>query len=204
MEGGVWRSRGYLPHFEDGCRPVFLTWRLADALTEEDLHRIHLASEDVEVEKRRAALGRMVEEHLDRGEGTCVLREARFAGIVEACLIEEAKRGAKLFAWVVMSNHVHVVVLPPPGDKVGGMMRRIKGRSARFINQARGASGRLWQVEYFDRTIRDAEHMERCVKYVEWNPVKAKLVFAPEKHRWSSAWHRERGRFDLGWYGEAG
>jgi hypothetical protein len=67
-----------------------------------------------------------------------------------------------------------------------------KGLSSNGINKLLGRSGRLWQPDYFDRFIRDADHLDRALLYIEHNPVKAGLVQRPEEFRFSSAWHRKQ------------
>jgi putative DNA methylase len=91
-----------------------------------------------------------------------------------------------LHAYVVMRNHVHVLLDPhvPLRRITGG----IKGVSARDANGALGRTGKaFWQDESFDHWIRDSAQFERIRTYIEHNPVKAGLAARPEDWRWSSA-----------------
>lgn len=80
-----------------------------------------------------------------------------------------------VIAAVVMPNHVHAVLRIERGVALADVVRGIKGASAHGVNRLLGREGRLWQPDYFDRVVRSAGHLERCVGYVHWNPVKAGL-----------------------------
>jgi hypothetical protein len=87
-----------------------------------------------------------------------------------------------------------------PLERITG---RIKGRSARLINQRSGRAGALWQDESFDRSIRNGRDLENTIDYLHHNPVRWKLVEFPEQYRWSSLRtiysgdEKYRGWFDL-------
>jgi REP element-mobilizing transposase RayT len=92
----------------------------------------------------------------------------------------------KLRAFVIMPNHVHVLLLPrvPPAQ----LLRGVKGCTAREANKVLGLTGeRFWQQESYDHWIRDEKEFEKIVRYIESNPVKAGLAGRPEEFRWSSA-----------------
>jgi len=116
------------------------------------------------------------------------LRQPEVANLVAANL----RRGAEehfydLHAWVVMANHVHLLVRPL--IKPSELLRRIKGRSARQVNLALGRTGEpFWQSESYDHWVRHAEEMTRITRYIENNPVTAGLAARAEDYRWSSAW----------------
>jgi len=93
----------------------------------------------------------------------------------------------RLFAWVVMPNHVHAVIVAP--EDLAEALQAAKGRSARRCNLALGLTGRgFWQGECFDRLVRSPEELERVVSYVEWNPVRAGLVGQVSEFQWSSGY----------------
>ena len=91
-----------------------------------------------------------------------------------------------LHAWVVMANHVHILITPHVD--VGKIMARIKGRTARAANEVLNRSGAaFWRREYFDRWMRTSSEFQKVAEYIEMNPVKAGIVENPEDYPWSSA-----------------
>ena len=91
-----------------------------------------------------------------------------------------------LHAFVIMSNHVHVLLdaLIHPSH----IMRSLKGFTAREANLALGLTGQaFWQKESYDHWVRDDHEFERIRAYIENNPVKAGIAKAPEDYPWSSA-----------------
>ncbi|MBS1825583.1 MAG: transposase [Acidobacteria bacterium] len=91
----------------------------------------------------------------------------------------------ELRAWVVMVNHVHVLIRPHV--PLARIMRTIKSFSGRRANLILGRSGPFWMGESYDHWVRGPEELERIVRYIERNPVAAGLVSRPEDWRWSSA-----------------
>jgi putative transposase len=92
----------------------------------------------------------------------------------------------ELFAWVVISNHVHVLL--QPHKPLREVTRAVKNTSAREANLILGRTGlRFWQDESYDHWVRDGKELERIVRYIEWNPVRAGLAERAELWLWSSA-----------------
>ncbi len=180
---------GNLPHWQVEVGTYFLTWRLADSIPRDvasklESERNQLLAQargnGVKVTSRNrskilAPVNKRIEAILDNGHGSCVLREQEVSSIViNALRFFEGKR-YRLFAWCVMPNHVHVVAKLMGGVELSRVMHSWKSFSAKEINRIIGRSGKLWQSEYFDRSIRNEEHFGRAINYVERNPVKAGL-----------------------------
>lgn len=128
-------------------------------------------------ERARELRGR-IDRYKDAGHGDCLFLQSGLAGIVADALTSGDGDAYRLYAWVVMPNHVHVLIGPMPEvDRVdvSSLTQRWKGRTARLINQARGASGTVWQRESWDRWIRDLGHFESVAAYIEGNPLRAGL-----------------------------
>jgi putative transposase len=102
--------------------------------------------------------------------------------VSEAC----AERGVGCLAWCLMPNHVHLILRPPDADGLRGALAEAHRRYSRRINFAHGWTGYLWQGRFASYPMDDA-HLMTAVRYVELNPVKARLVRTAEKWRWSSA-----------------
>ena len=96
----------------------------------------------------------------------------------------------ELLAWVVMANHVHVLLRPLVPLKRALM--NVKSASARAANAALCRTGQpFWQDESYDHWVRSDRERGSITRYIEYNPVTAGLVVAPEEWRWSSAgWQR--------------
>jgi putative transposase len=94
-----------------------------------------------------------------------------------------------VYAAVVMPDHVHLLVQPLAGPdgrhtNLGEIIHSVKSFSAQRINRSRGVRGSLWQVERYDRIVRDeAEFLEKW-QYIRNNPVKAGFVERPEDYPW--------------------
>jgi REP element-mobilizing transposase RayT len=181
-----WHSRGYLPHFDLPGLVQFLNYRLDDAMPASLRHEWSSLMEIDDELKRRAK----IEAYLDRGLGKCELRDPRAAAIVEENWLHADGQDYRLLAWVVMPNHVHLLVeiwQKPLAQLIKGW----KGYTARRINRVLGRSGKLWQDDYWDRYIRDEAHFHKVVHYIEANPVKAGLAKTPEQWPFSSARFRD-------------
>jgi REP element-mobilizing transposase RayT len=136
-----------------------------------------------------------VDRYLDAARrGPAYLKRPEIAQIVVGSICKGAELGHyQLHAWVVMSNHVHLLIAPLCDPS--RLMKSLKGSTARAANQALGRTGEpFWQKESYDHWVRDEREFGRIVAYIEDNPVKAGLVKTPEEFRWSSASHRDESR----------
>jgi putative DNA methylase len=178
-----WYSRGYLPHFDGGEKLQFLTFRLNDSLPTEVLEKWKLELEKSPEIEREITLRERIEKYLDCGYGKCYLKNPEIAEIVQNALLYHNKAKYKLISWVIMPNHVHVLL--KPFEKLGAIEHSIKSYTANKINKLLKRSGSLWQTQVFDRYIRDFTHFEKTIAYIENNPVKARLC---EKSRRLEIW----------------
>ena len=177
---GGWRSRGYLPHFAGPGVQQVVSWHLADSLPADVAARLAASADEAEIRKRYEA-------YLDAGHGACCLRDPWCAAVVQDALLHFDAERYRLLAWVVMPNHVHVLVEPLRGHSLAAIMQSWKRHTALLINRRLGRTGALWRREYWDRYIRDARHYAAAVAYVENNPVQAGLVETAMAWPWSSA-----------------
>ena len=192
-----WHQRGYLPHFDAPAVTQFVTFQLHDSFP---MTR-HAEWETILREPDDSAKRRKLEGWLDRGHGECWLRQRDVAELVEKILLEADGRDYRMQAWVVMPNHVHLVVdvwNVPLAKLIGGW----KGKSARLANARLRRNGPFWQEDYFDTLIRDEAHLKRAVRYAERNPVKAHLTKTAREWPWGSA--RQRNEYErLPWQSAA-
>ena len=137
---------------------------------------------------------RNLEAYLDQGFGECWLRQPAIAELTEGALRFFDGQRYGLAAWVVMPNHLHLLV-DVWETPLSALVKSWKDFSAREANKLLGRRGAFWEREYWDTLMEDAEHRQTAVRYIENNPTKAKLVREPKEWRWSSArWRDEYGR----------
>jgi REP element-mobilizing transposase RayT len=182
-----WHDRGYLPHFDAGATLQMVTFRLADSLPAAAYAELVAAAADDADRRRR------VERIIDEGRGACILADPENAGIVAEALHHCDGERYRLLAYVVMPNHVHVLIEQFEGFRLGEVVSSWKLFTAKALNRRLGAEGAVWAADYHDRFIRDAAHLANAVRYIEENPVKAGLVASPGDWRYSSAAGRLAG-----------
>ena len=181
-----WYRHGGLPHF-DGTVTQFITFRLADSLPAPVLESLKLQLQQDKLEEDSEEYRTRVEDYLDKGAGECILHDPAVAAIVQETLLNENGNSCDLRSWVIMPNHVHILVRMRKGHDLAGFMKRVKGVSARKIDQYLGQTGSVWQENYFDRYIRDEEHFVRVAHYIQQNPVVAGLVSSPEEWKFGGS-----------------
>jgi predicted solute-binding protein/REP element-mobilizing transposase RayT len=180
------RTRRNLPPWEQEGATYFVTFRLADAVPvqlarqwREELEtwrKFHPEPwDDAMATEYRKRFLRPREDWLDQGHGSCLLRDPRAAEIVAQALQFFQGQRYHLDGFVVMPNHVHVLVQPLAGFHLGEIVRSWKSYTARQINKAFSRSGTVWMQESFDRIVRDWAALVRCRAYIARNPEKARL-----------------------------
>jgi REP element-mobilizing transposase RayT len=133
---------------------------------------------------------RRLEEYLDRGLGECWLRQPAIAKLTEGALRFFDGQRYGLAAWMVMPNHVHLLV-DVWKTPLSELVKSWKSFVAREANKLLGRSGGFWEREYLDTVIEDEAHRQTAVRYIENNPVKAGLVLDARDWPWSSARFRD-------------
>jgi len=155
-----WHSRGYLPQFDSAETIQFVTFRLADSLPRA------VAQVLAELQDNLAETDRK----LDSGLGACWLGEPAIAQLTEEALLHFDSQRYRLLAWCIMPNHVHTVVNPIEGNRIGAILHTWKSFSAKQANQKLGRVGPFWHKDYFDRFIRDEGHLVRTIEYSRTTP----------------------------------
>ena len=196
-ESEVIVTQGHLPHWEQAGATTFITWRTADSIPKHiweqwraarnqwlQEHNIDSSLPDW---RRQVELllpterqdfrkfSRQLEDEIDRCHGACLLRDPALGGIVADALKHFDRKRYLLGDFVIMPNHVHLLV--------GGMARATmllqveswKKWTAVKINKALGQKGRFWQDENYDHLVRDEVAFNRFRKYIAENPDKAGL-----------------------------
>jgi putative transposase len=107
-----------------------------------------------------------------------------------------AARNCSVHAYVLMTNHVHLLVTPSEAGAVGAMMQDIGRRYVRVINTIHGRTGSLWEGRFKSSLIDSETYLFTCHRYIECNPVRAGMVNDAASYRWSSHTHYAGLRVD--------
>ena len=129
-------------------------------------------------------------------------RQAIFASNADyemllALLDEHARKaGVAIHAYVLMSNHFHLLATPETAQAIPQMMQAVGRRYVRHFNQRQSRSGTLWEGRYRSTLIQTERYLLACMVYIELNPVRAGLVREPGEYPWSSYAHHAGHRND--------
>ena len=170
-----------LPHWHPPGADIFITWRLHGSLPAQLRPQF----------KKSDPAGKIFakfDRALDRAQsGPLWLKNERIAETIIAALrTSEQRKQFILRAYVLMANHVHVLLTPQ--SPIPEITRGIKGATARQANLILRRSGApFWQDESFDHWIRTPGEWQKIRRYIEQNPVAVGLVDSPEDWPWSSA-----------------
>jgi REP element-mobilizing transposase RayT len=181
-----WHQRGYLPHRDAPGLTQFVTCRLHDSFPASRRTEWEALLRIEDNRQRRIKL----EDYLDRGHGACWLRRPEIAALAEEVLRQYDGQHYAMLAWVVMPNHIHVLVQIHQ-TPLASLIKGWKGRIAREANQLLRRQGTFWEREYWDTYMRDEAQVTRARRYIELNPAKANLVRLANAWPWSSARFRD-------------
>lgn len=107
-----------------------------------------------------------------------------------------AKYDCAIHAYVLMTNHVHLVATPDSADGLSKLMQSVGRRYVQYVNFTYRRSGTLWEGRYKATPIDTDGYLLTCYRYIEMNPVRAGMVSHPREYRWSSYRHHAEGRAD--------
>ncbi len=96
------------------------------------------------------------------------------------------KHRVDILAYCLMTNHIHLVVVPNTEDGLSNVLKPLHMRYAQRINREKGWKGHLWQGRYFSSPLSE-QYLWAAIRYVERNPVRAKMLRKAERYPWSSA-----------------
>lgn len=200
-----WHSRGYLPHLDAAGLVQHVTFHLADSLPADASQRIQAEVDELPESEQVLARRQRIQQWLDAGHGNCLLREPACAKVVEDTLLYGDGERYQLLAWVVMPNHVHVLIEQKPDWPLAKVVQSWKRHTSREIHrlgleapsctrqniqknaECNSALPPLWQRDYWDRYVRNERHLQTVKRYIEDNPVAAGLVGKASQWPWGSA-----------------
>jgi len=170
------------PHWKQACKLHFVTWRQADSLAQVQREALRSDREawvrqhgdrspqelpiGLRKEHHRLFHAR-VEEWLDAGAGSCLLRQPTPRRIMIDALRHFDGQRYQLGSFTVAGNHVHVLVIPAVGHELSSITHAWKSFTAHAINKALGRSGALWKAESFDHLVRSESALSRFETYID-------------------------------------
>ncbi len=176
----------HLPHWRQDGATYFVTFRLADAIPQDQLRALQRwraiweqSHPDPRSERDWEELAREIttrtETWMDRGYGECVFRHQDLAKEMSKSLLHFQNERCFTSCFAVMPNHVHAVMKPLSDFELEDILESVKRFVSRRVNLRLDRSGTLWEQESYDRIIRNEEHLYRVVQYIGRNPAKAGL-----------------------------
>jgi len=102
--------------------------------------------------------------------------------------------GSLIYACCLMTNHVHLLIEPKTKDGIGKMMQSLGRRYVPYINSTYKRTGTLWEGRYKSSVVSKDNYLLACCRYIELNPVRAKIVKDPSQYLWSSYSFRAEGK----------
>lgn len=109
-----------------------------------------------------------------------------FHRYLETLREQAARHGCAIHAYVLMTNHVHLLLTPAKPDSAGQLMKHLGQRYVQYINRTYRRSGTLWEGRFRSCLTQSTEYVLSCYRYIELNPVRADMVRHPRDYRWSS------------------
>ena len=173
-----------LPHWQQDGTTYFVTFRLADALPDKKLNQWreereqwltgHSKPYSTEDQNEYAKLfSERINDWLDAGAGSCLLAKKSNAIIVEEAFRHFDGERYRLGSYVIMANHVHVLVAPKPGYDLSDILHSWKSFTANKINELTGHTGSVWQDESYDHIVRSPEQLLFYKRYIQNNFIQS-------------------------------
>lgn len=126
----------------------------------------------------------------------CFFGEVDYSCYLEHLQEASGKNKAMIHAFVLMTNHVHVLVTPGHRYSIPHMMQDLGRKYVRYINHTYRRTGTLWEGRYKASLIDSDRYLLTCMRYIELNPIRANMVSHPGEYRWSSYACNAMGKSD--------
>ena len=170
----------HLPHWTQEGATYFVTFRLADSLPKEKLTQWHSEREEwmqiheepysaAEMEEYAELFSERINHWLDAGSGECILADRVNANVVEQALSHFDGERYRLGSYVIMANHVHIIISPVAGYELSDILHSWKSYTANELNKSTGRSGAVWQDESYDHVVRSSEQLAYYTNYIQKN-----------------------------------
>ena len=126
----------------------------------------------------------------------CFHREDDYYYYLDTLHEQARKHGCDVHAYVLMTNHVHLLLTPASKNSASQMMKHLDQRYAQYINRHYHRSGTLWEGRFRSCLVQKENYVLFCYRYIELNPVRAGMVNRPSAYPWSSHAANAHGAFN--------
>jgi putative transposase len=126
----------------------------------------------------------------------CFFAEADYLYYLAALRTAAEKFGGRIHAYVLMTNHVHLLMTPDQENALSEIMQSIGRRYVRYVNKKYRRSGTLWEGRFKASLVQSEQYLLTCYRYIELNPVRAGMVDHTGEYRWSSYSANAQGAVD--------
>jgi len=116
----------------------------------------------------------------------CFLREQDYRCYLQLLLESTKVESCLVHAYVLMTNHVHLIVTPNAKGALSRCMQALGRRYVTYFNKTYRRTGTLWEGRYKASLVDNQAYLLTCYRYIELNPVRAAMVIHPEDYPWSS------------------
>ena len=185
-----------IPHWNQSDCVQFVTFRLVDSLPQSKLHEYRQKREewlnthpkpwDSSIQEDYDNIfGAALDKWIDAGYGECLLKDKRVRDALEDVIMHSDGMSYDIYAFVIMPNHVHVLLTPREGSTVQGIVGAWKSASSHVINTLLERRGAVWERESFDHLVRNVEDFKEYLQYIVDNP-----------HGMSSEWYTLRNMME--------
>lgn len=124
--------------------------------------------------------------HRGHNRQNCFLVQQDYQDYLNALRDGADRYAVRIHAWCLMTNHVHLLATPSQEDGIPRMLQHVGRCYVRNFNQKYARSGTLWEGRCWASLVQTDHYLLRAYRYIEMNPVLARMTSAPEKYRWSS------------------
>ncbi|MGB5497232.1 MAG: transposase [Sedimenticolaceae bacterium] len=126
----------------------------------------------------------------------CFFAETDYLCYLDALRTAAEKYGGRIHTYVLMTNHVHLLMTPDRENALSAIMQSVGRRYVRYVNKEYRRSGTLWEGRFKASLIQSEQYLLTCYRYIELNPVRAGMVDDPGEYRWSSYRANAQGAAD--------
>jgi len=149
--------------------------------------------------RARIALPNVPQHLIQRGNNrqACFFADEDYRFYLDWLAEYAGKAGCRIHAYVLMTNHVHLLISAERGSAPGEMMKALGQRYVQYVNRVYRRSGTLWEGRYRSCPTQAETYLLACQRYIELNPVRAGMVEHPADYRWSSYRANAQGESNL-------